>query len=409
MTIICWGNLAKAANDTLRIEQAMQGYIEGHDENPNAHMGPDYALGAHRLQIELDHLPYSVLNKFLYPQSRTYKAVVDPAGFGDVTTIQGAIDYVHSIGGGAIYIKAGTYHIGADITLYSNIILEGEDMDTTILDFDDTTYHISGVGESLSHLRNIEFHKLQIKDCNNSDGGIIGLTYCDDVTIDSIKVYSCHDPVESLAIPVKLNNCNRINVTNNYISTNDVFLHSFDSQRLKVEYNYIYHCQGYLFYLYKTPNCIIRHNYFESNGLDWGESLIYFSDACNNLVIDSNQFLLCGTMVIWNEYSGSITISNNVITPSGTVSDAIALNDIDKSVLVGNKISGFNNNGIYLGDNCDKNTVVGNVVVNNGDYGVVIAAATCSKNVVVGNCLTGNTDGAVNDLGTDSVVANNAT
>jgi len=106
MAIVCWGSLAKAANDTLKIEESILGYIENHDENPNAHMGPDYALGAHRLATMLDHSPYSVFNKFLYPQSRIYKAVVDPTGNGDVLTIQAGIDYVNSIGGGAIYIKA---------------------------------------------------------------------------------------------------------------------------------------------------------------------------------------------------------------------------------------------------------------------------------------------------------------
>ena len=58
MPIICWGNLAKSAESTERIEQSIQAYIEGHDENPNAHMGADYALGAHRLQATLDH-PYN--------------------------------------------------------------------------------------------------------------------------------------------------------------------------------------------------------------------------------------------------------------------------------------------------------------------------------------------------------------
>lgn len=60
MPIVCWGNLAKSADSTQRIEQSIQAYIEGHDENPNAHMGADYALGAHRLATELDHLEGSV-------------------------------------------------------------------------------------------------------------------------------------------------------------------------------------------------------------------------------------------------------------------------------------------------------------------------------------------------------------
>jgi len=58
MPIICWGNQAKSANDTTRIEQAIDEYVERHNENPNAHMGADYALGAHRLQNVMDH-PYS--------------------------------------------------------------------------------------------------------------------------------------------------------------------------------------------------------------------------------------------------------------------------------------------------------------------------------------------------------------
>ncbi|MCX6826885.1 MAG: hypothetical protein NTV06_06445, partial [candidate division Zixibacteria bacterium] len=48
---------AKSADDTQRIEQAIQEYVEGHDENPNAHMGAEYSLGSHRLQTLLDH-PY---------------------------------------------------------------------------------------------------------------------------------------------------------------------------------------------------------------------------------------------------------------------------------------------------------------------------------------------------------------
>ena len=60
MAIICWGNLAKSADDTTRVEQSIHHYVQTHDENPNAHMGADYSLGGHRLQVELDHPPNSV-------------------------------------------------------------------------------------------------------------------------------------------------------------------------------------------------------------------------------------------------------------------------------------------------------------------------------------------------------------
>jgi len=71
MAIICWGNLAKSADDVQKIEQAIQDYIETHDMNPNAHMGEDYALGVHRLQAVLDHMDGSVEMKYL-PMNKRY-------------------------------------------------------------------------------------------------------------------------------------------------------------------------------------------------------------------------------------------------------------------------------------------------------------------------------------------------
>lgn len=142
MPIICWGQLAKSADDTTRIEQSIGEYIESHNEDPNAHMGADYALGAHRLAVELDHLPYSIFNKFLYPQSRIYKAVVDQSGNGDDVDIQSAIDYVNGLGGGNILLKSGIYLPGNYLTLYSNVRIIGEDILNTVIDFNNTSYGI---------------------------------------------------------------------------------------------------------------------------------------------------------------------------------------------------------------------------------------------------------------------------
>jgi hypothetical protein len=60
MTVICWGALGKAAGDDTTIDQEINTYITRHDENPNAHMGEDYALGVHRLQAVLDHVDGSI-------------------------------------------------------------------------------------------------------------------------------------------------------------------------------------------------------------------------------------------------------------------------------------------------------------------------------------------------------------
>lgn len=64
MTIVCWGNQAKSASDTQRIEQAIQAYVEDHNEDVNAHQLEGSALYMHRVNEKLDHLEGSVSSEF---------------------------------------------------------------------------------------------------------------------------------------------------------------------------------------------------------------------------------------------------------------------------------------------------------------------------------------------------------
>ena len=72
MAIICWGNLAKSADDTQRIEQSIQGYVEEHNENVNAHQIEGSSLYMHRINEKLDHalgsvdLTYLSRNKVMF-------------------------------------------------------------------------------------------------------------------------------------------------------------------------------------------------------------------------------------------------------------------------------------------------------------------------------------------------------
>ncbi|MDD5006361.1 MAG: hypothetical protein PHS93_08415 [Candidatus Omnitrophica bacterium] len=71
MPIICWGNLAKSADDTQRIEQSIQDYVENHNDNENAHQVYGSSLYMHRFESLLDHqfgsvdFRYLSLNKIL--------------------------------------------------------------------------------------------------------------------------------------------------------------------------------------------------------------------------------------------------------------------------------------------------------------------------------------------------------
>ena len=54
-------------------------------------------------------------------------------GVGD--DIQKAVDSLHSLGGGKVFIKNGTHFVSSDIVLYSHIIIEGETSAGTVVDF----------------------------------------------------------------------------------------------------------------------------------------------------------------------------------------------------------------------------------------------------------------------------------
>ena len=58
-----------------------------------------------------------------------FKAIVGPTNTGgvDYTDIQQAINYVNDTGGGLVFIRAGSYRLLSDLTLYSNVGLVGED------------------------------------------------------------------------------------------------------------------------------------------------------------------------------------------------------------------------------------------------------------------------------------------
>lgn len=75
----------------------------------------------------------------LSKDARFATAVVSLSGEkGTYKDIQAAVTYVNGLGGGVVLIKAGTYFISSQITLFSNVSLIGEG-DSTVIDFTNHT------------------------------------------------------------------------------------------------------------------------------------------------------------------------------------------------------------------------------------------------------------------------------
>ena len=211
MPVLCWGNLAKSATDSQRIEEAMDQYILRHNEDPMAHIGEDYSLGVHRLQAVLDHADYSVINAKIEKFSRAFRYIVGSGDGDDFEDIQDAIDAANAEGGGRIFIKNGIYHQTADLVLYDNIELIGEDDDFVKIDFDDGNYRVKAIGTAETHKKNIVLRDIQIRESSSSQSALY-LEYADDVNITGVYFY------DNGSYDVEIKNCERIRVDFNRLT-----------------------------------------------------------------------------------------------------------------------------------------------------------------------------------------------
>src|SRR5690606_25464811 len=128
-----WAELPRTQVDPQTINEAIDSAITTHNEDPEAHLGVDEALQVHRENDVIDHPEKSVVNDKIAVNAREYVAIVDPNSGFDYDTIESAITYAITEGGGNILITPGTHYLSDVIPLPRNINLIGTDPDTCIV------------------------------------------------------------------------------------------------------------------------------------------------------------------------------------------------------------------------------------------------------------------------------------
>lgn len=82
------------------------------------------------------------------PSSRIYSAIVSLSGeVGTFKDIQLALNYVGKLGGGAVFIKNGTYILEKDLLIPSGVNIQGESASEVVLDFNGTAHQLNAIGE----------------------------------------------------------------------------------------------------------------------------------------------------------------------------------------------------------------------------------------------------------------------
>lgn len=134
-----WGGLERAVVDPTTIDEAIAEAITAHDDDPEAHLGPDQSLQSHRASEIIDHLAESVVNDKIKRTARRYVAIVDPTSDTDFDTIAEAVEYAKDVGGGDIFITRGTHYLAADIAAPPTIGLYGNGIGETTIKSNSST------------------------------------------------------------------------------------------------------------------------------------------------------------------------------------------------------------------------------------------------------------------------------
>ena len=336
----------------------------------------------------------SLKNINIDPNFRAFKAIVAKQG-GDFTNIQSAIDFVDKLGGGIIFLKKGTYKLTADITLYSNIEIIGEDNDTTIIDFDTSSYSVKAVGTSGSHLRNIHLKNIQVKGSTDTTNGGVFFQYVDDFSIRLCKFANNHDASANGSAAVWLDNSNRGIVEDCYSDLCDRFIYAKTSYRITVRINDINNSYDNGIEFEDGSTNSIFNNSLEDcendgiylNGTAYSKiTNNVIGDVTNNLINLASTRCVVGNNVFWDSVAGAI----GILVTSG-------LNAIS-----GNHFGANLDIGIHL-DNGNYNNITGNVIADIDGADGILIDNTCDKSIVVGNQI----GVRFTDNGTNTVSGNN--
>lgn len=396
---ISWYLLPRTVDDVESIMEAIDAKLLTHNQDPSAHGQSGEVVEEHRSDEPVDHPDYSIYNISRSPTTRPFKCFVGLAATGDFEAIQAGIDYANLHGGGRIYVRPGTYTQTANITLYSNIEIVGEDNDTCIIDFGDASYGFLLRGTAGTYKRNLHLYNLKIINSHKAIYGAIRLEYVTDFSIKFCKFQDNYNSGTSNGCDIYAKDCEDGLIEKNYsyqsgslfyqtagyntLIQGNRIVESIEqglviAEETFVKDNYFFACVGYAIYVTGTSTFI------GSN---------YFAD------LEETAILIVGT-------AARCQIFNNIIGGGGAGDVGIHADGSGNShVIVGNIIRGGWDPGIWLDDG-DYHVVCNNYVdTTDGRTGILIDG-TCDRCIVVANQLF-NTNTPLTDNGTNTEKGHN--
>ena len=345
----------------------------------------------------------------LMADSRAYAAIVSLSREqGTFSDFQEAINYVDRLGGGKIFVRAGTYTIAKSITMFNNIQLIGEDYSTTIIDFNSGNFQFTCKGDAGTRKRNMVFENLQFKGSRIDSEGAISFQYADDCFVRGCYFTDNYDTVDKNTYDIKADLCNRLHVVENQMVDSFRLLTASGCNYVWADRNYITGNYGNIWSISTGTWTYISDNFIGASNLVASEQACLFLTGAGTTftVIQGNQFVDTLKTNIYINAAGQTIINGNMITNGGSADYNILLVDCNRIMVTGNFIKIAQTNGIKA-TNADYLTITGNVFTDNaGGYAVDIDSTT-DRALVVGNTYFNNPGGTNNNLAGNAVTASN--
>jgi hypothetical protein len=357
-----------------------------------------------------------------------YTQIVDP---GD--DIQTAVDIVSAAGGGTVFLKNGTHPVSDDITVPSNIYIEGQNSLSVSVDFQNNTKGFIFIGSNVYSTGTLSVNNGSLTVTGS------GTVWIDTMVGRSIMISGLWYPIAArvsnteitlgayyggedvsgvsyvMATTVKDSQIRNLNITrslsyaiyaqyadyfiieNVSVTASAVAVGVFDSSRVHLVTTQAF-INGYGI-LFSNINYA---NVFESGSVITSTGDGFKMSNCFTVTVSANFFQSSTGDGINITSCNDISISNtNLIKNSSNGIDFVSGNNNIVVSSCGARSNG--SDGFKLTATTDNCIISNSFLTSNGGYGINIAASTCDNNFIRGNQYLSNTSGTYSDSGTGTL------
>jgi hypothetical protein len=339
-------------------------------------------------------------------------------------------------GGGTITLQQETYSPTGSLSLQSNVILQGQSRDGSIIDFGSNAYSLKLYGSNIYNTGTVSVtngtttvtgsgtawnssmvgKKIFLNDTYYTVASVSSLTSLDtdsDYSGANLSgaVYSIADVIENFRIQ-------NITVQN----SSGVGIDISNALQFFVEDCNVYSC-GTGIKTVNVNNCLINDGNLDSNTVNISMTDSYawtFQDTgLSNSTGDSMTLLRCGNSVYIDNGTNNCGGNGVTLTSCKDISFALSTfsfnggdglefisgnSDIQIS---SNSIYSNQSDGITLAASTLRTIINNNTIRGNTSYGITVADATMVDTLIVGNIFSSNGTSAVTDSGTTTKIRSN--